>query len=585
MCVIYGMVESMETRKLNYFKDDIKKTFTLYALIPVIIITFFSYIISFSLWYSTVMDQNKSTNAKVSGRIQSIMSSYMAKADKMANQDTLINAITTHKASVELYEEFYNFVNSMDIRCNFFVFDASMEPIVASSTLRPQYTQMDSSFSWGITRRMQETPTEAVLGLVPSEDPNKRVLTVGKAILRDGKILGYLTFDFDQATLAGLISQNFSINVVVTDQFGYVVSSTNALLVNKFGKIDTAIRDKSGFVKTSEDSLYVTRTQLSNGNAGIYTLTSIGYFGSIFILVGLLLILLFGVLTLTMFWAAKKIADRKTRVIDDIIEAIGNIQNGNLDVLLNINTNDEFQIIAESYNQMLTDIKNLIETNKEKARQSVLSEIKQLESQFNPHFLFNTLETIKYMSIMDPPSVRKIIVALSTLLRYSINNTISSVTLADDLEYTKNYLLIQKYRFGERFDYTVFTEPGTLECIVPKLIVQPLLENSIKYGFENRKSLLVKIKASFVEDNLIIVIYDDGVGMEQKQLEEIRSIITHNKNNSAHIGLFNVHRRVQLMYGEKYGIEILSQKDSGTVVKIILPIHKKEDNHAENSHS
>lgn len=571
----------MEVENFKHFKDDIKRTFTIYALVPVIIITFFSYIISFSMWYRTVANQNRSINQEVSKRIESVVSAYMSQAGKMSSQADIVGSVSSGNVTSTIYEEFYRFVNSMDIRCNFFVYDKDMRPIIASTTQIPEYAQGENAFSWGIANRMLNAPDQVVLVRTSSEHSLKQILSVGKALLKDGKPLGYLTFDLDERDLTRIISENFSINVVVADKYSNVISSTNALLINKFGKLDENFRGKAGFTKSATDSHYVTMSEILDKNISIYTITSIGYFGSIFIIVGILLVILFLMLTATTYLSARSIANSKTKVIDEIIEAIENVQNGQLDILLNINTRDEFQIIAESYNQMLSDIKNLIEVNKEKARQSVLSEIKQLESQFNPHFLFNTLEMIKYMSKMDPPSVNKIIVALSTLLRYSINNTISRVTLSEDLEYTENYLLIQKYRFDKRFNYTIHVEEGTCGCIVPKLIIQPIIENAVKYGFENRKSLSVKIKASFIEDKLVIVIYDDGTGIAPLQLDEIRQILSQNKNSSSHIGLFNVHRRIQLTYGEKYGVEILSEKDNGTVVKLILPINRSEDAYAE----
>lgn len=572
----------MDKKRNRRFKDDIKKTFIIYALIPVVIVTFCSYVISFSIWYRTVVDRNHHINDEVSGRIETVLSSYMNKAYYASFEDRIIQCILLRQEkSRTIYEEYYSFVNSMDIQCKFYIFDNDLNPILANSTKIPEYAKPENAFALGIGRRMHETPDQVVLVREIYDPDSRQILSVGKAVMQDGKIIGYITFDLDETDLTRIISENFSINVVVTDQYSNVISSTNPLLTNKFGKLDNNFKNKSGFLTSMNDSYYITKSDILNNNIFIYTITSIGYFSSIYIIVGILLVILSCMLTITMYFSARKIANSKTRVIDEIIKAIENVKNGDLDMRLNINTNDEFQIIADSYNQMLVDIKNLIEVNKEKARQSVLSEIKQLESQFNPHFLFNTLEMIKYMTKMEPASVNKIIQSLSALLRYSISSTISKVTLDEDIEYTKNYLFIQKHRFGKQFDYSINVEKTACDCIVPKLIVQPIIENAVKYGFEKKKSLSVKIKASFVEEALVIVIYDDGDGMEPEVLEEIRQILNQSKNSTAHIGLFNVHRRIQLTYGEKYGIEVMSQKHHGTMVKIILPINRSVSNDAE----
>jgi len=575
----------MKSNGLKHFKDDISKTFAVYALVPVIIITLSSYFVFMSMWYRTVINQNKSINTEVSEKIEGIVSSYINKASELAAKDNLMACINSRDIGSEIYEELYGFVNSMDIRCNFFVFNENMETLIASSENEPEYVRHEGTFTWGFVRRMTDAPGQVILSRESPDSSSTQVLSLGKAIVDKGRIIGYITFDLNEGDLLRIISRNFSIIVVISDKYGNVISSTNALLINQFGKLDKSIRDNAGFVKSVNNSHYVTIREILNSSICVYTITSIGYFASIFIIIGFLLIILFLMLSITTFISARKIADSKTKVIDEIIEAIGNVQNGNLDILLKINTRDEFQIIAESYNKMLIDIKNLIEINKEKARQSVLSEIKQLESQFNPHFLFNTLEMIKYMSKMDPASVNKIIVGLSKLLRYSINNTISNVTLGDDIEYTENYLLIQKYRFDRRFDYTIELEEGVSHCIVPKLIIQPIIENAIKYGFESSKYLAVEITAGFIENTLVIVISDNGDGMEAQQLEAVRKTLKMSRNDSTHIGLFNVNRRIQLMYGEGYGIEISSQRHNGTIVRLILPIYRSDISHAESINS
>lgn len=567
----------MENVKYKHFKDDIRRTFTLYALIPVIIITFSSYMFSFFMWYKTVIKQNYDINQKIAGTIEGIAASYIDEALSISAQDDITDIMHSRDAS-RIYERLYTFVNSKDIRCNFFIFDQDMNPVIASTKNIPEYAMKENMFSWGLPKRMLESPYQAIVEKPSFESNSKQVLSIGKAIVRDDRIEGYITFDLFEEDLSRMISRNFSVDAAITDKYTNVVCTTNELIANKFRKIRSSFNTGTGFVKADADSYYLVRSQILWGNISIYTITSIGYTTSIFALIGALLIVLFITLTLAMYYSARKIADSKTRAIDEIIAGINNVQNGNLDTTLNINTRDEFQIIAESYNQMLLDIKALIEVNREKVRQNVLSEIKQLESQFDPHFLFNTLEMIRYMVKLDPPAVEKVILSLSALLRYSINNSIHSLTLGEDLEYTKNYLLIQKYRFGRRFDYSIEADGEAEACIVPKLIIQPIIENAIKYGFGDRQELFVAIKAGFIGSKLVIEIIDNGVGMEQEQFDSILALLKCEKNSSAHIGLFNVHRRIQLMYGTEYGLEMRPGQISGISVSLVLPINRSDEN-------
>lgn len=572
----------MKNQTTKRFKDDIRQTFVIYALIPIIIITFLGYFIAFYILYRTVETGNTSINRAISRKMEYVVNAYSEQAKETAAMAEVDESILSNRNDIGIYEKMYAFINSMEIKGIFYVFDEDMNPVISSSNLLPEYALKENAFKWGISCRMHETPERVVIEKQVSELTGKKSLSIGKAIFREGKIIGYVTFDLQEKDLRILISENFSTNIVVTDQFGNVISGTNDLLINNFGKIDLIFRDKAGIVKSANDRYYISRTEILNNGIDIYAISSIGDLVKVSVMTGGILVSLFFILTLLTFISAKKIASSKTRVIDNIIEAIENVQNGKLDKLLDISSNDEFEVIASAYNKMLEDIKNLIDVNKEKAKQSVLSEIKQLESQFNPHFLFNTLEIIRYMVKIEPDSVGKIIVSLSNLLRYSINNSIVNVTLKEDIEYTKNYLLIQKYRYGKKFHYSINIAEDTYDCIVPKLIVQPIIENSIKYGFENRSSLTIRVKANYAEDGLVIVIYDDGAGMKPEILSEISSVLIQNKNSSSHIGLFNVHRRIQLMYGEKYGINIMSELNSGTVVKIMLPSSRGEE-HVESS--
>lgn len=566
----------MQNRTPKRFKDDIRRTLAVYALIPAVVITLFSYLLSFYILQRTVVNRNLSVNRTISQKLEELFIAYSEQVMLASSMPEVADCVVRSRNNIDIYRKMYAFVNQMEVKGKFYIFNSELMPIVASSTILPEYARRENAFKWGITARLQETPERVVIEKQVSEETGKKILSIGKAIVSGEEIIGYITFDLDEKDLGGMIKEKFSTDVIITDRFGNVIVGTNDLLINKYGKIDDNFRDRTGKIKTEKDRHYISQTPIMEQRIIIYAITSIGHIGNVMLLTGFMLAGLFLMLILLSQISAKKIAESKTKVIDDIIEAIENVQNGKLDRLLNISTNDEFEVIAASYNQMLEDIKNLIEVNKEKARQSSLSEIKKLESQFNPHFLFNTLEMIRYMVRMDPGAVDKIIVSLSNLLRYSINNTINEVTIKEDIEYTKNYLLIQKYRFGKRFHYSINIDESLYDCIVPKLIVQPMIENAIKYGFENRQSLTIQVKASYTENDLVIVIYDDGAGMQPEVLEEVRTILRQNNNASSHIGLYNVHRRIQLMYGEKYGLDVMSETNGGTVVRISLPVNRSD---------
>ena len=308
----------------------------------------------------------------------------------------------------------------------------------------------------------------------------------------------------------------------------------------------------------------------------VYSITNLNVFNRAFLIGGIFLAALFLIIFYLMLFISKKVAYSKTVTINEIVKAIESIQEGNLETKLEIHSEDEFGIIAKAYNNMLVDIKNLIESNKEEVSLRMQSEIKALEAQFNPHFLFNTLETIRIMIKLDKEKAGDIIVNLSSLLRYGINNEIHSVKLKDDIGYINSYLKILKYRFGDKLQFKINIEDQVLESVIPKLLLQPVIENSIKYGFENKSTINIEITSIIKDDIINIVIKDDGCGIEKERMYYLKKLLSKNQNDTDTIGLYNIKKRIQLIYGEEYGVDIDSVEGEGTRVTIILPYIRKE---------
>ncbi|WP_070000815.1 sensor histidine kinase [Cellulosilyticum sp. I15G10I2] len=572
----------MNNQRRNDFRNDIRKTFVVYALIPIVIITFVSYLAVFFIWNNAIIYRTKENIDHISYELEQTISLVIDKTDEIAVSGDFYKSLDNIEQKTNVYQELYSFTNKIKEKVDFYIFDSSTDMLVGSRQNIPSFVTKDNNISWGIIKRMKQNPYDVVFECNKVYKDNIKVteLIIGRAIINQEVIKGYIVFVLYGEEFIKSIGNSVS-QIVVTDRYDNIFLATTSVYSNFLDKLKPDFRNTIGYAKVEKNKYYILRKHILQNRLAIYAINPLGSLLSVFTWVGLFFILVFAMLILAIFIIAKKIAFEKTRIIDRIVDAFKEVQQGNLDVILDIKSYDEFEIIGESYNMMLASIKNLIITNEERVRQTIMSEIKQLESQFNPHFLFNTLEHIKYMAKMDPGAASKMIVNLSTLLRYSISSNISDVTINEDLEYTKNYLQIQKNRFSNRFTYTMSVEEGTENCIVPKLIIQPIIENAIKYGFESRDTLEIRIKVCFVEERLIIVIFDDGIGMEEEHLNHIKAILNGTTNNSSHIGLYNVHRRVKLMYGEDYGIDIRSEKFEGTVVRIILPINKRGECYAE----
>ena len=235
--------------------------------------------------------------------------------------------------------------------------------------------------------------------------------------------------------------------------------------------------------------------------------------------------------------------------------------------------------LNHSFNQMMgriTELTSAIVSEKEEQRKS---ELKALQNQINPHFLYNTLDSI--IAMIDKGENEKaedMIVALSKFFRISISKGQNIIPLPNEIEHARNYLLIQKMRFGDSFSYTIDAEPGLEKYDVVKLILQPIVENSIGHGLKEGEEGHIAIRAYSEGDYLKFDIQDNGYGMTPEKVDELLKSL---KDDTVYqgVGLKNVYQRVRIYYGEKADVQIHSEEDVGTTVTIVIP--KEEAIHHE----
>lgn len=220
------------------------------------------------------------------------------------------------------------------------------------------------------------------------------------------------------------------------------------------------------------------------------------------------------------------------------------------------------------------------------------TELTALQSQINPHFLYNTLESIRGQALMDDNlEIAKMVEALAAFFRYSISRKSNLVTLRDELANINNYMLIQRYRFNNRFSLEVFIDEedeAAYDFLIPKLIIQPIVENAIFHGLEEMlEGGKVTIEVIVTEQNLIITISDNGKGIEREKLEKLNSRIRSSNieledenqgdQRNTGIALPNVNKRIHLLFGEEYGVNVYSTVGQGTDVEITIPANDQRD--------
>ncbi len=559
----------MKKIKHSYFKDDIRKMLFLYAIIPVFSLTFVCLVIFWGSWKLSVEKTNHKDNQEITLDLETTVTSYISIIEKLVKQDNIMNHRISTSERVSIFEEIYGTANQLDRKANLYVFDEQLQPFIQGTNIIPSY--LKSYGDWGIYRIMNQNPDKIAIKIVEDSDSDSMHLVIGKSILNGDEKCGYVIFVLDSKEFKVPIA-NLQSQIIITNNYGWVYTTNNYIFLDNLNRFALNNNKPKGNIEYKSSRYYVSYHAILEDQIFIYSISPLSnqtlVFRSIFIIITFIFVMMISLI----FISTKKMALSKTKDLYKVIDGFEKVKEGDLNTYLELSNNDEFSVIAESYNIMIDSLKEQIETNKEMARLVNDSQTKQLESQFNTHFLYNTLENIRFMCKLDPDMASKMTFNLSTLLRYSISNTQEEVTVEEDAVYTENYMSILKYRFNRRFHYNIDVVSEVKELIIPKLIMQPLIENSIKYGFEGRDHLNIQISAYLEEDNLVISCWDDGVGMEEKVLEEVREILRQKRNRTNHFGLFNIHRRVQLRCGENYGVQIESNKGLGTYLKVVLPI-------------
>lgn len=249
---------------------------------------------------------------------------------------------------------------------------------------------------------------------------------------------------------------------------------------------------------------------------------------------------------------------------------------------------DEIGVLQESFGYMVSRNKELIAQQYQAKLEKRNAQLRALQAQINPHFMYNTLQVIGGMALQkDAPEIYSVTLALSDIMRYSLNFSKEMVPLREELQYLESYVMIQNERFGGRIKLNKMLSKESLDCLIPKLILQPLVENSFEHGLLNKSGeWVINLQSRICEDgDLLIAVSDNGVGFEPKRLKEITEKIqldvSNLLNSGSHIGLANVNARIRLKGAtEAQGLTIESHPDKGTVVSVRMQALRQEGDRA-----
>lgn len=414
--------------------------------------------------------------------------------------------------------------------------------------------------------------------------PDKDIC-IAKAILdlTTMKPIGYINIVYEREYFGDIVKDNsteYSGASYVVDRDGIiVVTNHEKYLGTRFPVAIEALRetDTSRYdILNDTNSFYYVGNEMPNGWTLVEAVSVKEFYKNTYRVIGLTGIFLLGILILSFFsinMATKHIA----RPTQDLLESMKLFGKGNLSHRVEVKTTDEIGQIGSEYNRMAENIETLIEKVYKMEITQKQAEIDFLCMQINPHFLYNTLDTISWMAIMQGNlDISEMTISLADLLRAMIKKD-RFVTVEEEMKTVKDYLLIQGQRFGDKISVLYDVDEQAYPCQVPNFILQPLIENAIIHGLEpklEKGMLCVRIKLE--KDAVVFSIADDGVGMSREEIRELYEKCEMNETNQ-NIGLKNVYRRLILCYGESSRLYIESEKHRGTKINFILPMMIKDN--------
>lgn len=552
------------------YKKYIEYSFLRYAL-SIIVILFIMMIAFLSVNFKVLEHyENKKNTLKLLQVLEKQFLSYNLALENLSKDTEIINLVSGSSNShpSEVNRTLYNFVNAQDLKANFVLLDKDFN--IISSNL------FESNKELFLESRVLEKVSAAPLNntyITPSrlnyDYEQESSLIFAHAVMDGKEKVGYLFFDILSKDIENLFMRSPIDSIVLTDRYDHIIFYTGKKSVDLTLKYP-GDKYMNTFSKDGEIDINGTKYQgqintFIDGQFTLYTMVSKEiqrrsfYYGLWFIILSAF-IMLFMIPYIT-----RRISEKNVSAIEEMIGSITQMSHGKKvehPVIF-----EEFNKLLSSFEMVLAEKEALIKNNSELSERKRIMEIKQLEEQFNPHFLFNILETLKYQIMIDKDKAVEMVLAFAALMRYSIYYGSTVVPLGTDIEYINDYLMLQKLRYNRRLTYSIDIPDELQECLIPKLLLQPIVENSLSHGLVD--VIHITIRAECRADMLIISVEDNGKGIDSQNLQLLRESLEKDSIYKEHIGLYNSHRVVKLLYGNRYGLEINSCH--GTLITVRLP--------------
>ena len=356
-------------KKVSHLRDELRRTFTIYALVPIFLLALLTAAFAAAYWHTNVVGRSQQRAEEVSVFLESLLAATMKETDQLAADCQVARLQTDTGYRVKMYQQMYAYMNRSELFAGFFLLDKERNVILSSNSQEPEFLHLTRDISWGIVQRIEKDPRRPVYEFMSdvrslSQEMN---IAVGQAVLKDGEIDGYMVYIISGARLLAGMESPY-VHILVKDRYDYVPICTDRTFATRFNKLQDGFLQADGYLSVENKPYYVTRRDLLGGELTVYAVTAVGQLiGQLLYAVCILLGVLM-VLTITVAIRVKTQAAEKTKTIDQLVEAFAAARAGDLSHHVEIRTNNEFQLIGDAYNVMLDSLRQLMIKNQAQAR-------------------------------------------------------------------------------------------------------------------------------------------------------------------------------------------------------------------------
>lgn len=562
------------------------------------------FFVSFIIIWTTIrmsedffIDKFSITNTKVINRVkgdfESFHSSIVTATNELLKSGNLKTILTSEQTNKERMTAYYNLNLLMErVKSTVDGYDVSINVIgkngISYSTDRTYWPISDAELK---NSRISSNTLDEPKKLMYQYDKRNRsntnriggaYIVASKAFMErlSGKIYGTMYIAIQENEFARFYS-NFTSkgnDIVLINGNGFIVSSNRKELIGKKDKellshAETLINNTNHYV--TEDFLGKEHIFFSEYLPfyDMYILNMIDKHTAIQGLVdkrelAQTLLIIFFVVLIVVFIGSKKLTNSLSRLVKEI----ANVSKSNFHQSISVQGTYETRKISIAFNSMLEELQDYVEKLISIQKQKRNAELAALQQQINPHFLYNTLTSIKFMVQQgSKEEAEETTTALISLLQNTVGQVNETITVKQEVENLKNYVFINQKRYGTRIHVNYFIASDCHNCLIPKLILQPFIENAFFHGFNRKQNGYIHVLIWRNHATLICEVVDNGDGMSLNKGECDLPNTNRRQERFTGIGIRNVHERIQLIYGEEYGVSIESELDEGTKIKISLP--------------